>query len=101
MKCDYCDHEWISVSPIEAKSLECPECGKMSCVSETARALEMALRENRVHVECLVECLEIAVEALYWYGHNCPVLLCSKAGKALTQIEARLAELESGEDTGG
>ena len=40
------------------------------------------------------ECLEIAIEALRWYGHNCPVLLCGKAGEALDDIEQRLAQLE-------
>jgi len=53
------------------------------------QALETALRENRVRAECL----EIAMKALYWYGHN---LLCHKAGEALDKIEARLAELEPG-----
>ena len=40
------------------------------------------------------ECLETAKEALYWYGRNCPVLLCGKAGEALDEIERHLAELE-------
>lgn len=113
MKCDYCDHEWISISPVEVRELECPECGKMSRVGDfqntgtidtgqppvywqrrevaSQQALEMALRENRVRDECL----EIAMEALNWYGHNCPVLLCSKAGEALDKIERRLAALEA------
>lgn len=46
------------------------------------------------------ECLKVAIEALYWYGHNCPVLLCGKAGKALDDIECRLAELEPKKETG-
>lgn len=54
------------------------------------RALTRALHENHVRDECL----EIATEALYWYGHNCPVLLCPKAGEALDDIEQHLAELE-------
>ena len=32
MKCDYCGYEWISVSPVETRELECPRCGKMSSV---------------------------------------------------------------------
>ena len=59
------------------------------------QALETALRENRVRGECL----EMAMKALDWYGHNYPALLCHKAGKALACIEARLAELESEEET--
>lgn len=54
------------------------------------RMLTRALYENRVRDECL----EIAMEALNWYGRNCPVLLCGKAGEALIEIERRLAEME-------
>lgn len=52
------------------------------------RALAMALRENRVHAECL----EIAMEILRWYASD--ALVGPRADEALTQIEARLAELE-------
>ena len=58
--------------------------------------LARAQYENRIHTECL----EIAMEALNWYGHNCPVLLCGKAGETLDKIEQCLAELESEEETG-
>ncbi|MCK5644594.1 MAG: hypothetical protein KAJ19_27600 [Gammaproteobacteria bacterium] len=58
------------------------------------QALAQALQENRVRAECLA----LAMEALNWYGHNCPVLLCSKAGEALDKIEERLAELEPGQE---
>lgn len=61
------------------------------------RALARVIRENRVRDECL----EIAMKALEWYGHNCPVLLCGKAGEALTEIERRLAQLEPEEETDG
>ena len=54
------------------------------------RALARVMRKNRVRDECLA----IAMEALNWYGRNCSVLLCGKAGETLDKIEARLAQLE-------
>ena len=32
MKCDHCEYEWVAVSPIEARELECSQCGKMTTV---------------------------------------------------------------------
>lgn len=58
--------------------------------------VERLRHKNRVRGECLA----VAMGALDWYGHNCPVLLCSKAGEALDEIEQRLAQLEPEEEAG-
>ena len=41
MKCYYCNHDWIAVSPVEAQELECPQCHKMTSVLP-ATAVEYA-----------------------------------------------------------
>ena len=62
---------------------------------EESQAMRIRLmRESRIRKVCL----EIAMETIEWYGHNCSVLLCSKAGEALAKIERRLAELEPAPD---
>ena len=72
------------------------EAAKYARIARNARLGQLvtpelaALRENRVRAECL----EIVMGALDWYGRNCPVLLCHKAGEALDKIERLLAELE-------
>ena len=45
MKCDYCGYEWISVSPVETRELECPRCGKMSSVEADPPDIEQRLAE--------------------------------------------------------
>lgn len=32
MRCDYCDYEWVAVSPCSVQQLECPKCHKMVSV---------------------------------------------------------------------
>ena len=119
MKCDYRSYEWVSVSPVEAQELECPVRHEMTSVktgppepvppalpvrdaytywqrrdAASQRALARVMRENRVRDECL----KLAIGALEWYGHNCPVLLCGKAGEMLTEIKQHLAQLVEPEE---
>lgn len=35
MKCDWCGHEWVAVSPTSAANLECPNCGELTAVKRT------------------------------------------------------------------
>jgi len=104
MKCDYCGYEWISVSPVETRELECPVCHEMSSVESASaaywqrreaasqRMLARAQNENRVNSECL----EIAKRALgYANGRNDTASRCN----ALTEINKRLAALEPEEET--
>lgn len=32
MKCGHCDYEWVAVSPVGTRELECPSCGEMTAV---------------------------------------------------------------------
>lgn len=35
MECTICNHTWVAVYPLEAKKLECPNCGYMNKAPES------------------------------------------------------------------
>jgi len=81
--------------PAERKNMEERNHPAIEALDRLQAELERAKARCRVRAECL----ETAMKTLYWYGHNCPVLLCPEASEALDDIERRLAELEPGEKT--
>jgi len=51
MKCDFCGHEWVAVSPVEAQELECPQCGKMTPLYQDTAVAYSVIKLQFYHPE--------------------------------------------------